>query len=62
MAGDSPKGGYYLDTFVRVYRDYKRFIRVYGTNTPVTFKSLIGDDIEPQVRAPVETQEARDYC
>lgn len=58
-AGDAPKGGYYLDTFVRVYRDYKRFVRVYGINTSVTFKSLIGDDIEPQVRADCKLSETR---
>jgi hypothetical protein len=58
-AGDAPKGGYYLETFVRVYRDYKRFIRVYGSNTSVTFKSLIGDDIEPQVRADCKLSETR---
>ena len=59
MAGDSPKGGYYLDTFVRVYRDYRRFTRVYGAHTTVTFKSLIGDDIEPQVRADCRLSETR---
>lgn len=58
IAGDAPKGGYYLDTFVRVYRDYQRFVRIYG-HTSVTFKSLIGDDMEPQIRADCNLSDSK---
>ncbi len=58
VAGEPPKGGYYLETFTRVYRDFTRFVRVYGKHTSVTFKSLIGDDIEPQVRSECRLSDA----
>jgi len=45
--GDSPNGGFYLDTFTRIYQGYKSFTSLHGKS--LSFKSLIQHDIEPTV-------------
>ena len=45
--GDPPQGGFYLDTFTRVYQAWKSFTSLHGKG--LSFKSLIQHDIEPTV-------------
>jgi hypothetical protein len=59
--GDSPKGGYFLETFQRLYGLYKAFVGISGEDCGLTFKNLITDDIEPTVRGRLELQRQEDW-
>lgn len=48
--GSPPNGGYHLETFSRLYREFKEFKRIYGKHTGVSFKNLITLDVSPLVR------------
>jgi hypothetical protein len=48
--GSAPHGGYHLDTFTRLYREFKEFREIYGKHTGVTFRKLIASDISPLIR------------
>jgi hypothetical protein len=50
MLGNPPNGGYHLETFTRLYREFKEFRRVYGKHTGVSFKRLISLDVTPLIR------------
>jgi hypothetical protein len=52
--GEAPKGGWFLETFTRLYSLYKNFVKI--TCGPdeacsLTFKNLITDDMEHTVRS-----------
>ena len=58
--GEAPRGGYFLETFTRLYGLYKNFVRITastdvnsapGEECGLTFKNLITDDIERSVRS-----------
>jgi hypothetical protein len=59
--GDAPKGGYFLETFQRLYGLYKAFVGISGEDCGLTFKNLITDDIEPTVRARLELLRQEDW-
>jgi hypothetical protein len=48
--GNPPTGGYFPETFNRIYSEYRQFRGVFGKNTGLSFKRLITDDIQPTVR------------
>jgi hypothetical protein len=48
--GSPPNGGYHLETFSRLYREFQEFKRIYGQHTGVSFKNLITLDVSPLVR------------
>lgn len=48
--GSPPNGGYHLETFSRLYREFQEFKRIYGKHTGVSFKNLITLDVSPLVR------------
>lgn len=52
--GSPPQGGYQLETFSRLYREFKEFKRIYGKHTGVSFKNLITLDVSPLVREDLE--------
>jgi hypothetical protein len=52
--GSPPNGGYHLETFTRLYREFKEFKRIYGKHTGVSFKNLITLDVSPLVREDLE--------
>jgi hypothetical protein len=52
--GEAPKGGYFIETFTRLYSLYKNFVQITcgpGEDCGLTFKNLITDDIEMTVRS-----------
>jgi hypothetical protein len=57
--GDSPNGGFYLDTFTKVYQGYKSFTSLHGNS--LTFKSLIQHDIEPTVMMELGIKSVKSY-
>jgi hypothetical protein len=59
--GDAPKGGYFLETFQRLYGLYKAFVGISGEDCGLTFKNLITEDIEPTVRSRLELQKQEDW-
>jgi hypothetical protein len=59
--GDAPKGGYFLETFQRLYGLYKAFVGISGEDCGLTFKNLITEDIEPTVRSRLELREQEDW-
>lgn len=59
--GDAPKGGYFLETFQRLYGLYKAFVGISGEDCGLTFKNLITEDIEPTVRARLGLQRQEDW-
>lgn len=48
--GKAPTGGYFAQTFSRVYGEFRQFKSVFGRKTGVTFKKLIMEDMIPMVR------------
>jgi hypothetical protein len=48
--GKSPAGGYFAQTFTRVYGEYRQFKSVFGSKTGVTFKNLIMENMIPMIR------------
>jgi hypothetical protein len=52
--GSPPNGGYHLETFTRLYREFKEFKRIYGKHTGVSFKNLITLDVSPLVREDLD--------
>jgi hypothetical protein len=48
--GESPVGGYFAQTFSKVYGEYRQFVNVFGKKTGVTFKKLIMPDMIPMIR------------
>jgi hypothetical protein len=52
--GSPPQGGYHLETFTRLYREFREFKRIYGKHTGVSFKNLITLDVSPLVREDLE--------
>jgi hypothetical protein len=57
--GDSPHGGFYLDTFTRIYQGYKSFTSLHGKG--LSFKSLIQHDIEPTVMMELGINKVKSY-
>lgn len=57
--GDSPQGGFYLDTFTRVYQAWKSFTSLHGKG--LSFKSLIQHDIEPTVMMELGISKSKTY-
>jgi len=57
--GDSPNGGFYLDTFTRIYQGYKSFTSLHGKS--LSFKSLIQHDIEPTVMMELGIRKVSSY-
>ena len=52
--GEAPKGGWFLETFTRLYGLYKNFVSITcgpGEDCGLTFKNLITDDMEITVRS-----------
>ena len=52
--GSPPQGGYHLETFTRLYREFKEFKRIYGKHTGVSFKNLITLDVSPLMREDLQ--------
>jgi hypothetical protein len=48
--GKAPVGGYFAQTFMKVYGEYRQFKNVFGKKTGVTFKNLIMEDMIPMIR------------
>ena len=48
--GEAPVGGYFAQTFSKVYGEYRQFVNVFGRKTGVTFKKLIMPDMIPMIR------------
>ena len=59
--GEAPKGGYFLDTFTRLYGLYKAFTNISGDDCGLTFKSLITEGIEPTVRSHLKLKRDQDW-
>lgn len=57
--GDPPNGGFYLDTFTKIYQGWKSFTSLHGKS--LTFKSLIQHDIEPTVMMELGIRTTRVY-
>jgi hypothetical protein len=57
--GDAPHGGFYLDTFTRIYQGYKSFTSLHGKS--LSFKSLIQHDIEPTVMMELGISKSKQY-
>lgn len=57
--GDPPEGGYYLETFTRIYQSYRSFTALHGKS--LTFKSLIQFDIEPTVMMELRIKKVEVY-
>jgi hypothetical protein len=49
--GKAPTGGYFAQTFTRVYGEFRQFRSVFGKNTGVSFKNLIMENMIPMVRS-----------
>jgi hypothetical protein len=60
--GDAPKGGYFLETFTRLYSLYKNFVKITESNSVekeecgLTFKNLITDDMETTIRSHLDLE------
>jgi hypothetical protein len=48
--GKAPVGGYFAQTFSKIYSEFRQFKNVFGKRTGVTFKTLIMEDMIPMVR------------
>lgn len=48
--GKAPVGGYFAQTFMKVYGEFRQFRNVFGKKTGVTFKNLIMEDMIPMIR------------
>jgi hypothetical protein len=48
--GDPPTGGYFSESFTKIYNEYRQFRKVFGKNTGLTFKRLITEELAPTVR------------
>jgi hypothetical protein len=48
--GKPPSGGYFPETFNRIYNEYRQFRSVFGSNTGLSFKRLITEEMQPTVR------------
>jgi hypothetical protein len=48
--GKPPSGGYFPETFNRIYHEYRQFRSVFGKNTGLSFKRLITEELQPTVR------------
>jgi hypothetical protein len=57
--GDPPNGGFYLDTFTKIYQGYKSFTSLHGKS--LSFKSLIQHDIEPTVMMELGIRKVKVY-
>jgi hypothetical protein len=57
--GDPPNGGFYLDTFTKIYQGYKSFTSLHGKS--LSFKSLIQHDIEPTVMMELGIRKVKTY-
>ena len=57
--GDPPNGGFYLDTFTKIYQGYKSFTALHGKS--LSFKSLIQHDIEPTVMMELGIRKVKAY-
>jgi hypothetical protein len=52
--GKAPTGGYFAQTFTKVYGEYRQFRSVFGKNTGVSFKNLIMENMIPMVRGDLK--------
>ena len=57
LLGEAPKGGYFLETFTRLYGLYKAFTNISGEDCGLSFKNLITEDIEPTIRSRLKLKE-----
>jgi hypothetical protein len=48
--GKSPTGGYFAQTFTKVYGEFRQFKSVFGSKTGVSFKNLIMENMIPMIR------------
>jgi hypothetical protein len=48
--GKPPSGGYFPETFNKIYNEYRQFRSVFGSNTGLSFKRLITEEMQPTVR------------
>lgn len=48
--GKSPSGGYFAQTFTKVYGEFRQFKSVFGSKTGVSFKNLIMENMIPMIR------------
>ncbi len=47
--GDPPNGGYFSESFSKIYNEFRQFREVFGKNTGLTFKRLITKELAPTV-------------
>ena len=59
--GEPPKGGYFLETFTRLYGLYKAFTNISGEDCGLSFKNLVTEDIEPTVRSRLKLKSQADW-
>jgi len=52
--GKPPNGGYFAKTFNRIFNEFRQFSKVFGKNTGVTFKNLVGTDMVPMIRGDLK--------
>jgi len=57
--GDPPEGGFYLETFTRIYQAFKSFTALHGKS--LSFKSLIQFDIQPTVMMELGIRSVKIY-
>jgi hypothetical protein len=57
--GKAPTGGYFAQTFTRVYGEFRQFRTVFGKNTGVSFKNLIMEDMIPMVRGDLKLSRSK---
>jgi len=58
--GDAPVGGFYLETFTKIYQQYVSF-KALHKGTGLTFKSLIQAGLEDTVRCMCDIETDREY-
>jgi len=61
LLGESPKGGYFLETFTRLYGLYKAFTNISGEDCGLSFKNLVTEDIEPTIRSRLKLKNQADW-
>ena len=57
--GDPPNGGFYLDTFTKIYQSYRSFTALHGKS--LSFKSLIEYDIEKTLMMELGIRRVKTY-
>jgi hypothetical protein len=57
--GQPPVGGYFAETFKKIYVEFRQFKKVFGKKTGVSFKNLIMPDMIPTIRHNLKLSEKR---